>query len=203
MAVNSDRSRCKPAAIAPSRLRAFVGLISYLEQSAEMRRKNWGGAIVVKRIFSSLKSTAALVARFSLTLQLLVEEVRKMRNRTIQRSPVAYAQLRRWWWGASFAGSLLLALPAAAANARANPALINKFALNAYCAEAHSKSALLADGSVSYKQVADLASERALVEHPNVYSDSASWKANIVAMLDQYGDEPMNELCTENPGPQS
>jgi hypothetical protein len=97
----------------------------------------------------------------------------------------------------------MLTLPAAAANVPANQALINKLALNAYCAEAHSKSALLADGSISYKQVADLASNRALVEHPKVYSDSASWKAKIVAMLDQYGDEPMKELCTENPGPES
>ena len=61
---------------------------------------------------------------------------------------------------------------------------INKIAIEAYCSEAQSKSALLADGSVSYKRVADLASERALVEHPNVYRDSSAWKVKIVALLD-------------------
>ncbi|HEX4209860.1 MAG TPA: hypothetical protein VHY56_05670 [Candidatus Binataceae bacterium] len=100
-------------------------------------------------------------------------------------------------------GSLWIALPASAANTPDHQALINKFALNAYCTEAQSKSASLAAGSVSYKQVADLASDRALMDHPHVYSDSSAWKAKIVALLDQYGDEPMNELCTENPGPES
>src|ERR1700728_4481824 len=122
-----------------------------------------------------------------------------MRNGIIQRSVFTFAQLRRWWWSVSFAGFLLLPIPAVGANAPTNQALINKSALNAYCAEARRESALLADGSVSYKHVADSASDRALVEHPHVYSDSASWKAKIVAMLDQYGHEPMSELCTENP----
>jgi hypothetical protein len=74
-------------------------------------------------------------------------------------------------------------------------------ALKAYCYEAHQEAALLADGSISYKQVADLASDRALADHPNVYPDPAPWKAKIVALLDQYGDEPMSELCGESPGP--
>jgi hypothetical protein len=46
--------------------------------------------------------------------------------------------------------------------------------------------------------VADLASKLALAEHPNVYRDSAGWKAKIVALLDQYGDDPMIELCTDD-----
>jgi len=78
---------------------------------------------------------------------------------------------------------------------------INRLALKAYCSEAHREAALLADGSISYEQVADLASDRALADHPKVYPDPAPWKAKIVALLDQYGDEPMSELCSESSGP--
>jgi hypothetical protein len=100
---------------------------------------------------------------------LVVDEVRKMKEQhKTKRKPL------RLWWSAAFAASLLIALPASAAsNAPGDQALINRFALNAYCSEAQSKSALLADGSISYKEVADFASKRALVEHPNVYRDSA------------------------------
>jgi hypothetical protein len=59
------------------------------------------------------------------------------------------------------------------------------------------------DGSVSYKRVAEIASNRALMDHPNIFRDSSAWKAKIVALLDQYGDEPIGQLCNENPGPQS
>jgi hypothetical protein len=79
-------------------------------------------------------------------------------------------------------------------------ASFNKLQLKAYCSEADQKAALLADGSISYKQVADLTSDQALTDHPNVYSDPTAWKTRIVALLDQYGDEPMSELCNENPG---
>ena len=103
----------------------------------------------------------------------------------------------------AFAGSMLIAIPAAASNAPGGQTSITKIATEAYCSEAQSKSSLLADGSVSYKRVADLASERALVEHPNVYRDSSAWKVKIVALLDQYGDEPMSELCTESLEPHS
>jgi hypothetical protein len=124
-----------------------------------------------------------------------------MRNSTNQcTSHFPFAQLRQLGWSAAFAGSLLIAVPTAASNAPGNQALINKFALNAYCSEAQSKSALLTEGTISYKRVAVLASDRALVEHPNVYRDPSAWKAKIVALLDQYGDEPTSELCTENPG---
>jgi hypothetical protein len=125
---------------------------------------------------------------------MVVDEMRKMR----EQDKTKRKQLRLWW-SAAFAASLLIALPASAAsNAPGEQALINKFALNAYCSEAQSNSALLADGSISYKQVADLASKLALAEHPNVYRDSAGWKAKIVALLDQYGDDPMIELCTDD-----
>lgn len=56
-------------------------------------------------------------------------------------------------------------------------------------------------GSISYKQVADLASDKALADYPNVYSDPGPWKSRIVALLDQYGDEPMSELRSETPAP--
>jgi hypothetical protein len=132
---------------------------------------------------------------------MLVEVMQMIKSKRIDISHSSGALFRRWWWKAAFAGSLLIAGPAAAANVP--QAAVNKFALNAYCSEAHHKAASLANGSISYKQVADLASERALAEHPNVYPDPAPWKTKIVALLDQYGDEPMSELCSENPGPQS
>jgi hypothetical protein len=107
----------------------------------------------------------------------------------------------RWWKAAAIAGSLLTAGPAAAANV--SQASVNRLALEAYCTEAHQEAALIADGSISYKQVADMASERALAEHPQVYSVAAPWKTKIVTLLDQYGDEPTGEFCSENPGPHS
>ena len=132
------------------------------------------------------------------------DEVRKMRNNKNQRkSYFPLAQLRRCCWKAAFAGSLLITTTAAASSAPASQALVNKFALDAYCSEAQSKSTSLADGNLSYKGVAELASNRALLEHPSIYRDSAGWKFRIVAILDQYGDEPTSQLCNEKPGPQS
>lgn len=124
-----------------------------------------------------------------------------MKSKRIDMSHSSGALFRRWWWKAAFAGSFLIAGPAAAANVPQTS--VNKFALNAYCSEAHYKATLIADGSISYIQVADLASERARAEHPNVYPDTAPWKTKIVALLDQYGDEPMSEFCSENPGRRS
>jgi hypothetical protein len=95
------------------------------------------------------------------------------------------------------AGSLLVGVPAAASN-EPNPSL-NKLALNAYCAEARSKSSLLSNGSISYKKVVELASERAFVEYP--YVDRSAWKAKISVLLDQYGDDPTTQLCSDSPDP--
>ena len=132
---------------------------------------------------------------------MLAEVMQMMKSKRIGTNHSSSAWLRGWWWKAAFAGSLFIAGPAAAANLP--QASVNKLALNAYCSEAHSQATSLAEGSISYKQVADLASKRALAEHPSVYPDPAPWKTKIIALLDQYGDEPMGELCSENPGPKS
>jgi hypothetical protein len=99
------------------------------------------------------------------------------------------------------AASISAGWTAAASAAPAHPAAqINKLALNAYCLEAQKKSRLLADEQVSYKSITELASDRAMLDHPGVLKDSASWKTRIVAMLDQYGDEPNAQLCGEDSG---
>jgi hypothetical protein len=127
-----------------------------------------------------------------------------MKNFTAQpESNVFFDSFSRWCRRSVLAGALLVAVPAAASAAPLSPSTINKLALNSYCAEAQSESSSLADRKVSYKRIAELASNRALAEHPNVYSDSYAWKAKIVALLDEYGDEPIGQLCNENPGPQS
>jgi hypothetical protein len=111
----------------------------------------------------------------------------------------------RFWFSAVL-GSLTCALwiaPALAASTALPTAQIDKLALGAYCTEAQHDQQPLQDGQVSYKKVADLASKRALAEHPNVYKDPNAWKAKIVALLDQYGDEPTTQLCQENPSPHS
>jgi hypothetical protein len=94
-------------------------------------------------------------------------------------------------------GGLAVAIPAAASNKSYVSA--NKLALKAYCSEAHNESTLLANGSTSYKDVINRASERAMVKYPNVCPDISTWRARIGAILDQYGDEPLRELCNENP----
>ncbi len=75
----------------------------------------------------------------------------------------------------------------------------NKLALKAYCSEAYSDSALLANGSTSYKEVANHAAARAMAEYPHLCPDESAWKARITAMLDQYGDEALPDLCNEDP----
>jgi hypothetical protein len=89
---------------------------------------------------------------------------------------------------------------AASTASNQSPTQINKFALSAYCIEAQKKSGLSTDGQVSYKRITELASYRALLDHPTIFNNPASWKTRIVAMLDQYGDEP-TQLCREEPGP--
>jgi len=112
----------------------------------------------------------------------------------------SFESFSRWARRSALAVSFLIALPAATLAEPLNTSKVNKLALNAYCSVTQSESQALDDGSVSYKRVAQLASNRALVEHPNVYRDSYAWKAKIVAILDQYGDEPIGQLCNENPG---
>ena len=75
----------------------------------------------------------------------------------------------------------------------------NRLALKAYCSEAHDESALLANGSTSYEDVIRRASARAMLDYPNVCPDKSAWKMRIGAILDQYGDEPLPELCREDP----
>ena len=114
--------------------------------------------------------------------------------------------LTRGLWFPALLGSLICALrivPAWTVTAGMKSGQIDKFALTAYCAEAHEEQQPLQDGQVSYKSVADLASKRAETEHPDVYKDPNAWKAKIVALLDQYGDEPTSQLCQENPVPHS
>jgi hypothetical protein len=118
-----------------------------------------------------------------------------------QQSHFSLAQFGQSFWRAVFVGSLLIAVPAAASNEHGRLASINKIAVNAYCAEAQSKSSSLANGSISYKHVLDLASERAFSEHPNVYRAPFVWKAKLSVLLDEYGDDPTSQLCSDNPDP--
>jgi hypothetical protein len=101
------------------------------------------------------------------------------------------------WSIFTVAGVLATIVPAAASNLSCVSA--NKLALRAYCSAAYSDSALLANGSTSYKQVVNHASARAMVEYPNVCPNISAWKARIITMLDQYGDEGLPELCREDP----
>jgi hypothetical protein len=140
-----------------------------------------------------------------------VEEVRAMKAIAHKDSAFRVLQYRAGTRSAVLASLLLVRLPTAVPAEPASQSTVYKLALNAYCDEARNKSKPLADGTISYKRIAELASRRALAEHPKVYSDSFAkvysdsfaWKAKIVALLNQYGDEPLGQLCTENPGAQS
>jgi hypothetical protein len=127
--------------------------------------------------------------------------VRKMES--IQNRDSNNFWSRRLWLRAALAALYLTLIPAAVWGQPPSQSTINKLALNAYCAEARTKAQPLADGSVSYKSVAEIASHRARAEYPKVYRDSSAWKAKIVALLDQYGDEPTSQLCSEDPGTHS
>jgi hypothetical protein len=112
-----------------------------------------------------------------------------------RESKFSFRNARFGWRSSSFTAALLFVFAGAASAELPNSSTINKLALNAYCSQAKTESKSLDNGIVSYKQVAGLASNRALTEHPNIYRDSYAWKAKIVALLDQYGDEPISELC--------
>jgi hypothetical protein len=90
-----------------------------------------------------------------------------------------------------------------AATPPANQAIVKQLALSAYCSEAQRNSTSMANGSTSYKRIAELASNRALTDHPGIYSESSAWEYIISGLLDEYGDEPTSEFCAENLGPES
>ncbi len=115
-----------------------------------------------------------------------------------RESKVAFGSVRFGWLSSSPAAALLFAFAGAASADLPNSSTINKLARKAYCSEAKVESSELKNGSVSYKQVVERASNRALIEHPNVYRDSSGWKAKIVALLDQDGDEPA-QFCNIKP----
>ena len=75
----------------------------------------------------------------------------------------------------------------------------SKFALEAYCNEAKKELRTLAQGQISYEIIAEKASKRAVTDHPDIYKTPTDWKSKIVAVLDQYGDEPVTQLCREDP----
>ncbi|HJU12629.1 MAG TPA: hypothetical protein VJ728_17220 [Candidatus Binataceae bacterium] len=93
--------------------------------------------------------------------------------------------------------ALAVTIPAAASGV--SDVSANKLALEAYCSEARHESAALANGSASYRDVIKWASMRAMVEYPDVCTDMTTWEAKIGAILDQYGDEALPELCSEDP----
>ncbi len=113
-----------------------------------------------------------------------------------RESKVAFGSVRFGRLSSSLAAALLCVF-AGAASAGPNSSTINQLARKAYCSEAKIESSGLENGRVSYKQVVERASNRALIEHPNVYRDSYAWKAQIVALLDQDGDEP-SQLCNRH-----
>jgi hypothetical protein len=124
-----------------------------------------------------------------------VDEVRTVKiSKSQGESKVAFGSVRFGWLSSPLAAALLVAFAGVASAELPNSSTINQLAQKAYCSEAKLESSELKNGSVSYKQVVELASNRALIEHPNVYHDSYAWKAKIVALLDQDGDEP-SQLC--------
>jgi hypothetical protein len=122
-----------------------------------------------------------------------VDEVRTVKTSKNQRESKV-GSVRFGCLSSSLAAALLFAFAGAASAELPNSSTINKLARKAYCSEAKIESSELKNGSVSYKQVVERASKRALLEHPNVYRDSYAWKAKIVALLDQDSDEP-TQFC--------
>jgi hypothetical protein len=123
-------------------------------------------------------------------------EVREMRNSAHKSSKFLVQPILGFML--TVFGVLVVTVAAAASDISYVSA--NKLALKAYCSEARSESALLANGSTSYKDVITRASARAMVEYPNVCPDISAWKARIGAILDRYGDEALPQLCSEDPG---
>jgi hypothetical protein len=113
-----------------------------------------------------------------------------------RESKVAFDSVRFGWLSSILAAVLLFAFANAASAELPNYSTINKLVQN--CSQAKIDSSELRDGSISYKDVVEMASNRALIEHPNVYRDSDAWKEKIVALLDQDGDE-LSQLCNRKP----
>jgi hypothetical protein len=107
---------------------------------------------------------------------------------------------RKLWRCLVSVASLICILPVA--EAFATPASLDaqasKFALEAYCTEAKKELKPLAQGQISYEIIAEKASKRAVTDHPDIYKTPTAWKSQIVAVLDQYGDEPVTQLCRED-----
>ncbi len=91
------------------------------------------------------------------------------------------------------------AAPARASDSGSEKRGIEDMALSAYCHEADMHETPLKRGEMSYKTVAMLASNRAMIEHPDVYKDPKHWLTKVIDVLDKYGDEPTSELCDEHP----
>ena len=117
-----------------------------------------------------------------------------MTSKNQYKSKVAFGSIRFGWLSSLLAAALLFAFSGAASAELPNTSTIEQLARKAYCSEAQLESSELENGSISYKQVVEQASNRALIEHPDVYRDSYAWKIKIVALLDQDGDDP-SQLC--------
>src|SRR5215469_15815565 len=106
-----------------------------------------------------------IVARLSLSVcrSCFIDEVRMMNFLTAHRLASVYRnRVSQSLRMPALAISLLMTLPAAAVAQAPNGPAVNKLALNAYCTVAQKESNSLADGRLSYKQVADAASTQAL-----------------------------------------
>ncbi|MBV8360104.1 MAG: hypothetical protein JO189_19520 [Deltaproteobacteria bacterium] len=119
---------------------------------------------------------------------------RQAPDKNQHESEVAFCSIRLKWLSSSFAAPLLFTFADAALAKLPNSSTINNLAREAYCSEAKLEFSELENGSVSYKQVVEHASNQSLIEHPNVYPDLYAWKVKIAALLDQEGDDP-GQLC--------
>ena len=110
------------------------------------------------RLFVSFSMHIGM-ARLSLVILFIqVREVRKMADKhTYYQSYCLVKRFCRSRWFASVVGSLMITARAMAATPPANQAVVKQLALSAYCSEAQSRSNSMANGSTSYKRIAELA----------------------------------------------
>ena len=121
-------------------------------------------------------------------------------NRSSQSSPLRRRKLSRWLAVLASLTGMIWIGAGSAFSAQPPDEQVNKFALDAYCTEAEKELKPLAQGQISYETITEKASERAVTDHPDIYRTPTAWKTKIVAVLDQYGDEPTTQLCREDPG---